>query len=323
MQKILTSLKPIFRYRSRRPTAGNRNRAFVLVSVMMLGVMLISCATAFAWFVRIQVRSVGREREALTNRSMANVLAEAVMKVLGDFTTETDYDSPTQRWFQPFIIPFENGDIDIWVMSITPLDDKIPLRNLFLPDGNTLRHEFEEPLQNMLEKINARSLEMPLLDFLDRNNRPRVGGVERDDFINRGVYDISELLMLSPDITPEILYGHDGNLGIADYCTVFSDGKININVAPVHVLELLPGLDERGLAERIAQVREEEPIKDFRDVQSLPGASPKTATLLTNIIGFKSRYFGIKIENLEEEGGTSFNIIFDRTTKQIVRWEES
>ena len=317
MPKISTSLKHISRCR--------KKRGFVLVSVMMLGVMLISCATAFAWFVRTQVRSVGREREALTNRSMAEVLTENVMSVLGDFTTETDYDSPTQRWFQPFIIPFENGDMDIWVMTIAPLDDKIPIRNLFLPDGNTLRHEFEEPIQNMLEKINRRRLEMPLLDFLDRNNRPRVGGFERDDFINRGPYDISELLMLSPDITPEVLYGQGTDLGIADYCTVFSEGKININVAPVHVLEILPGLDERGLAERIAQVRMEEPIKDFGDVQRLPGASPRTATLLTNIIGFKSRYFAIKIESLmgEEEGGTLFNIIFDRTTKQIVRWEES
>ena len=89
-------------------------------------------------------------------------------------------------------------------------------------------------------------------------------------------------------------------------------------------MELLPGLDERGLAERIVQVRQEEPIKDFKDVQNLPGASPRTATLLTNLVGFKSRYFAIKIEALlEEEGGTSFNIIFDRSTKQIVRWEES
>ncbi len=315
MHKILMNSKRTFHYRKRR--------AFVLVSVLMLGMLLISCATAFAWFVRMQVRSVGRERESLTQRSMADVLVNAVMNVLGDFTTESDYDSPTQRWFQPFIIPFD--DLGIWVVSVTPLDDKIPIRNLFLPDGNTLRHEFEEPLQNMLDKIGHRELELRLLDFLDRNNRPRVGGLEREDFINRGPYDISELLILSPDITPEILYGQGTELGIADYCTVFSDGKINLNVAPVHVMELLPGLDERGLAERIAQVRTEEPIKDFRDVQSLPGASPRTATLLTNLACFRSRYFSIRIETLddEDEGGTSFNIIFDRTTKQILRWEES
>ncbi|MBR2207381.1 MAG: general secretion pathway protein GspK [Synergistaceae bacterium] len=314
MQTILMNSKPISRCRKNKKRTG-----FVLVSVMMLGVLLISCATAFAWFVRIQIRSVDQERDSLTKRSMATILANSIMNVLSEMGG--DYDSPTQRWFQPFIIPFE--DLGIWVLTVTPLDDKIPIRNLFLPDGNTQRHEFEGPFQSMLEKIGHRNLELPLLDFLDRNNKPRVGGVEREEFINRGPYDISELLILTPEINSEVLYGNGSDLGIADYCTVFSEGKINLNVAPVHVMELLPGLDERGLAERIAQVRMEEPITNFRDIQSLPGASPRTATLLTNLVGFKSRYFAIKIEALmQEEGGTSFNIIFDKSTKQIVRWEE-
>ena len=288
----------------------------------MLGVMLISCATAFAWFVRIQVKTVSREREALTKRTMASVILNSVTGVMSQLASHTDYDSPTQRWYQPLIFPFQ--DLGIWVVQIIPLDDKIPIRNLFLPDGNTLRHEFEEPLKNMLEKINHEEIENTLLDFLDRNTRPRVGGVEREEFINRGPYDISELLIISHDITPEILYGSGGVLGLADYCTVFSDGKINLNVAPVHVMELLPGLDEKGLASRVEQVRQEEPLTSLQDIQKIPGASPRTSTLLTNIAGFKSRYFNVRIEMLEAEGegGSSFNIIFDRNTKQIVKWEE-
>ncbi|MBQ9419953.1 MAG: general secretion pathway protein GspK [Synergistaceae bacterium] len=302
---------------------SRKRNAFVLVSVLMMGMMLVSCATAFAWFVRVQVRSVGRERESLSNRSMALVLVNSVMGVLANFADDSDYDSPTQRWYQPFVIPFD--DLGVWVLRITPLDDKIPIRNLFLPDGNTLRHEFEEPFQKMLEKIGHRELELLILDFLDRNTRARVGSVERKEFINRGPFDISELLMLSQDISPQILYGEGGVLGIADYCTVFSEGKINLNVAPVHVMELLPGLDERGLAERIEQVRTKEPITSFGDVQKLPGASPRTATLLTNLVGFKSRYFEVRIETLESEseGGTSFSVVFDRTTRQIVKWDES
>ena len=301
----------------------NKNKGFVLVSVLMLGVLLISCATAFTWFVRMQVRGVFRERDNITKRSMASVAVNAVINILSEMEQHYDYDSPTQRWFQPFVVPF-GDELGVWVMQITPLDDKIPLSNLFLPDGNTLRHEFDEPLQNMLEKINHRELEFLLLDFIDKNNRPRVGGVERDEFINRPPFDMSELLILSREITPEILYGTGTELGIADYCTIYSDGKINLNFAPVHVMEILPGLKERSLAERVEQSRKDEPLKSLRDVQSLPGASPRTSTLLTNIATFKSRYFNVKIECLEDnsDGGTSFNIIFDRTTRQIVRWEE-
>ena len=301
----------------------SHKKAFVLVSVLMLGTLLISCATAFTWFVRVQVRQVYRERDNIANRSMASVVSAALINVLSQIGEQSDYDSPMQSWFQPIVLRL--NDLGIWVVQVAALDDKIPLRNLFLPDGNTLRHEFEEPFQNMLEKLKHRELELILLDFMDRNTRPRVGGVEREDFINRGPYDISELLILSQDITSEILYGSGTQLGIADYCTVFSDGKINLNFAPVHVMELLPGLDEGGLAERLAQNRTEEPLRSLRDVQKLPGASPRTSTLLTNIAAFKSRYFEIRIECMteESEGGRRFNIIFDRTTRQIVKWEET
>lgn len=302
---------------------SRKNKGFVLVSVLMLGVMLISCATAFTWFVRQQVRGVGRERLLLTNRSLAQVLASSVMSVLYEISTRIEYDSPTQRWFQPFVIPM--GDGEIWVAQITPLDDKIPLRNLFLPDGNTLRREFTDVWHDMLEKLNATGLEQILLDFMDRNTRPRVGSVENDNFINRPPYDMSELLILSQDITGDFIYGSGGRRGLADYCTVYSDGQINLNFAPVHVMELLPGLDTGGLAARIEQVRQETPLESLRDVQNIPGASPKTSTQLTNIACFKSRYFMMNIQCLsaEDESGTSFSIILDRTTRKIVRWEES
>ena len=175
----------------------------------------------------------------------------------------------------------------------------------------------------MWEKLNVHGLENILLDFLDRNTRPRVGSVEDEYFINRGPYDISELLILSNDITPNLLYGSGGRLGLNDYCTIYSEGRINLNVAPVHVMELLPGLDN-GLADRIARARNEEPLERLDDLTKLPGASAKTSTQLTNIAAFKSRYCMMKIDCLDDngEGGTSFRIIFDKTTRQIVRWEE-
>ena len=89
-------------------------------------------------------------------------------------------------------------------------------------------------------------------------------------------------------------------------------------------MELLPGLDTGGLAERIARERVEKPIQTLDDLRNFPGAGPKIATQLTNIAAFKSRYFQVDIDcfNQDTEGGTSFQVIIDRTTKQIVRWEE-
>ena len=300
----------------------SRKKGFVLVSVLMLGVLLISCATAFSWFVRQQVRTVGNELQSISSRSMAHVLVNSIIGVLVTMSEHIGYDSPAQKWYQPIAVPIE--DLGIWIVKITPLDDKIPLRELFLPDANTLRREFADPWKDMWEKLNHRELEDLLLDFMDRNNKPRVGSVEHEYFLNRPPFDLSELLMLSEDITPELLYGSGGALGIADYCTIYSDGRINLNVAPVHVMELLPGLDTGGLAERIARERRETPLQTLDELSKFPGASPKTSTQLTNIAAFKSRYFQVDIECFDQNstGGTSFQVIIDRTTKQIVRWEE-
>ena len=299
------------------------HKGFVLVSVLLLGTVLISCATAFTWFVRQQVRSIGREMTGLSGRSMAHVVVSNVIMLLGEISSHSDYDSPTQRWYQPFV--FAVPDAGIWVVRVTPLDDKLPLRNLFLPDGNTLRREFTEVWREMWDKLQHRELEQVVLDFLDKNERARMGSHEEDSFINRGPYEISELLLLSPDITTDILYGHDGELGLSDYCTVYSEGKINLNVAPVHVMELIPGLNVGGVAQSIADYREENAITSLSDVQKIPGASARTSNQILNIVGFKSRYFHIKIECMETEGESvsSYNVIFDRTTKQIVSWEET
>ena len=301
----------------------SRKRGFVLVSVLMLGVLLISCATAFTWFVRMQVRTMGRERISISSRSMAHVLTNSVMAMSYEMSQHIGYDSPTQRWYKPFVIPL-GDELGIWVIQVTPLDDKIPLGMLFLPDGNTLRRELSEVWENMWDKLNHRELEALLLDFLDRNTRARVGSKEAEYFINRGPYDMSELMILSRDMPSEVIYGSSNQMGIADYCTIYSEGRINLNVAPVHVMELLPGLDT-GLAARVAQTRNEEPLQTLQDIQKMPGASARTSTLLTNIASFQSRYFMMNVHCLDSggEGGTTFNIIFDRTTRKIVKWEET
>jgi hypothetical protein len=282
-----------------------------------MGVVLISCATSFAWFTRLQIKSALREKASLENRSMAQVLTRSIISGI-KANTLFSYDSPLLPWFKPFFVPV--GET-MWVVQIVPLNDKIPIRSVFLPDGNTLRNELRRVLENLWEKLEKREMNAPLLDFMDKDARPRMGGTERETHINRYPADISELLILE-GMTPELLYGGRGKNGVADYCTLWSGGKINLNVAPVHVLEILPGLD-RILAEKIVEFRERDPLKKIADLRDIPGFPSRTVTALTNLADFRSQYFMIKIEMLEDlGGGTSFNIIFDKDAGQVVRWEE-
>jgi len=80
---------------------------------------------------------------------MAHVLVNAMVNVLAELGSHLGYDSPTQKWYQPFALNVE--DMGIWLVQVTPLDDKLPIRSLFLPDGNTLRRELTDAWQAIWE----------------------------------------------------------------------------------------------------------------------------------------------------------------------------
>ena len=298
-------------YRSRRS-------GFVLVSVLMLGALLITCATAFAWFARMQLKHSTREYISISSRSMVQVLTQAIIDNI-KANTMVKYDSLLLEWFMPFFFPA--GDMGTWVVQIIPLDDKIPLRNLFLPDGTTLRNELRATWEDMWEKLEHRELGNIVLDFLDKDTKPRMGGAERESHINRAPLDMSELLVLE-EMTPEILYGAEGKMGVADYCTLWNNGKINLNMAPRHVMEILPGMD-RTLAEKVEEYRDKQALTGMDDLGKIPGFPPRTRSGLMNVAVFDSKFFLIKIEMMENDGGgTSYNVVFDKTSGAVVKWEE-
>ena len=248
---------------------------------------------------------------------MAQVLTSSVISAVKK-NTFVDYDSPLLDWYKPFFFPAAAQGM--WVVRILPLDDKIPIRNLFLPDRKTLRGELKQTWEGVWEKLGERRLAGLVQDFMDDDDKASVGGAERETHINRYPVDISEFLILE-EMTPKLLYGGEERLGLADYCTLWSDGKININFAPVQVIEVLPGMN-RFLAEKVVEHRNVTALKRASDLRSIPSFPPRAMGTLMNLVAFRSQYFNLQIELLEDTGGgTSFSIIFDRSGR-IVRWEE-
>ncbi|MBQ7155673.1 MAG: general secretion pathway protein GspK [Synergistaceae bacterium] len=285
-------------------------KGFVLISVLMLGTLLLAAATALTWFARSMAKSIAGKRAQLEARSFARVVTDSVVALIAGLGEHTDYDSPTQKWYQPVAVSMGEGEFCI--VKVTPLDDKIPIRSLFLPDNNTLRNEFKDVWADMWEKLGRKELGDVVLDLMDKNDKPRVGSTELKGWLNRPVYDLGELMVLSDEITPEMFSR------LENYVTLWSDGHINLNTAPLQVLELLPGLDIYGLAERLVSYRADTPLQSISDVEKLPGATAKTTSRLNNIATVKSRYIEVKITT----EALTFRAIVDRTTKNILLWEE-
>ncbi|MCL1941866.1 MAG: type II secretion system protein GspK [Synergistaceae bacterium] len=295
-----------------------RKKGFILVSVLLLCVMLVASATAYAWFAKTQISTAIRDKSNLQARSAAFLLAREAIRGLKLDTNK--FDSPLEPWFQPMLFPLE--DYGFASVVLKPLDNKIPLQHLFLPDGTTLRNELKDLWEKIWVELGERTLPAKVLDYIDRDTIPRLGGRDGPENLNRNLFDISELLGV-PEITPEILYGEHPKLGLADYCTMWSDAKMNINTVEPHVLVLLNGL-HKNLAEEIVKFREKKEITSLDDLRGIPSFPLRIIPSLMNLIGFTSSYYSLKIELMNEDWSSAkyFDIVFHKSTSRILRWEE-
>ncbi|MDR3353663.1 MAG: general secretion pathway protein GspK [Synergistaceae bacterium] len=298
------------------------SRGFILVVVMFMSVLILSAATSLAWFARLEMRRVSDEEFAMVSRSLVDVVRVKVSGwIAGD---NNEYDSGLEPLYSgefPLSLSFNDWDVTI---KVTPLDGQFPINGIFLPDGMTLRGELEYPWNRIWTRLNAVLLSAVVLDFLDKDSLPRPGSREEDFFLNRKISDMSELLNL-PEITPGLLYKDvSKETAIDEFFTIYTDDKINVNLATEQVLSVLDSDIDAGVINSLLAFRATESIKNSKDLIRIPGFPASATARLNNVIGYKSSYFAIdmKVEHANSE--RNFKIFLKRTgnTCQIINWRE-
>ena len=303
--------------------AMRNNCGFILVSVLLSVTLLLTSATAFAWFAKNEMKSAETERLILQTRSAAEIGCSVVARLIAD--DKDGYDSLTESLYMPGgSTKFELGDYKI-AASITPLDDKIPVAGLFLPDGVTLRSEYEEGWERVWDYLGQPELGTLVLDFMDSDEKQKLGGSERAGSINRLVSDLTELKQL-PEITDGLLYGtKEIPGGLSRYLTVYGKEKININVANPEVIAILDKRIDVQQARTLAASRLVKPIRSLADLRKVPGFPDAAVTRLSNVIGFESSYFRVNM-SVEAPGGQrrNYRVVLQRSGSscKIARWEE-
>ena len=303
--------------------AMRNNRGFILVSVLLSVTLLLTSATAFAWFAKNEMKRAETERLILQARSAAEIGCSVVARLIAE--DKDGYDGLTERLYMPGgTTKFEIGEYKITV-SVAPLDDKIPVAGLFLPDGVTLRSEYEEGWGRVWDYLGRQELGTLVLDFMDSDEKQKLGGSERTGSINRPVSDLTELKRL-PEISDGLLYGTKGIPGgLSRYLTVYGKEKININVANPEVIAILDKRIDVQQARTLAASRLVKPIRSLADLRKVPGFPDAAVTRLSNVIGFESSYFRVNM-SVEAPGGQrrNYRIILQRSGSscKIARWEE-
>lgn len=298
-----------------------KSSGFILVSVMIASATLLTAATAFAWFARTEARAEAARERIYRFRNAAQIAVNIMSRRIAE--DRNGYDGPTESLYDPYEhVKLEIGDYTADV-QVRPLNDKIPISGLLLPDGVTPRSEYETAWENVWEALELPRLAWEVVDFIDADTDQRLGGAERDTNINRMISDLSELRAM-PEITDGVLWGTDEIPGgLARYVTVIGGEKINVNVAAPEVLAVLDDALTPSHARSIAAYRLVNPIKDMEGLRNVPGFPASLTTKLANIIGFESTHFLLSVKVSDGAGNVrNYRVVVERGGSGAYSWEE-
>ena len=298
-----------------------KSSGFILVSVMIASATLLTAATAFAWFARTEARAEAARERIYRFRNAAQIAVNIMSRRIAE--DRNGYDGPTESLYDPYEhVKLEIGDYTADV-QVRPLNDKIPISGLLLPDGVTPRSEYETAWENVWEALELPRLAWEVVDFIDADTDQRLGGAERETNINRMISDLSELRAM-PEITDGVLWGTDEIPGgLARYVTVVGGEKINVNVAVPEVLAVLDDALTPSHARSIAAYRLVNPIKDMEGLRNVPGFPASLTTKLANIIGFESTHFLLSVKVSDGAGNVrNYRVVVERGGSGAYSWEE-
>jgi type II secretory pathway component PulK len=297
-----------------------KRKGLVLLSVLLVSLFLLTASTGFALFARRSVRAFDGRQRAFTARMVCEASLPAA-KALLELHPGKGH-APGDEVFSPRILGFPEAGVTV-EMTITPLNGRFPLNGIFLPDGRTVRSELAGPWRRLWRRAGAENIEAAVLDFLDGDGEPRLGGGERDGYLNRPLLSLNELLFV-PGMTADILYGTETRPGIASLVTLRSDGKINANTALPEVLALLDGLDG-NIAADLVRARETRVFTSMEDLSAVPSFPASARAQLMNVLSFTSSHFRVSFTVGFADGQkTPLEVILERkgSAAETVRWEE-
>ncbi len=222
---------------------------------------------------------------------------------------DASYDALTDPWARPYVF-----DTPIGTVSVQITDEDRYINPNYLTKIKGLKDAFERLLR-ILE------IDTSLLDKILVWSGQEEGYIDTEYPIKKNpldsVYEIELFWKNKGD-----LYGKKRNLeeipGLFKLITVFSDGKVNINTAPIYVLMSLDKDIDFELAKRIANYRKEKPFKKVNDILLVEGMNLDIAYRISPMVKVNSRFFKIKLSVDTEDVKTTLIAVYDRKNNTVV-----
>jgi general secretion pathway protein K len=282
-----------------------RNEAGVALLITLLVLVLIVILTMEIFRVGARAAQTGAYgRDSIRAALIAEAGVSAARIALRESMKHNKIDTLDQIWSRP-VPPIEIGEGTVLV-TVEDEERKINLNRLILPNGNAPDDRRLEVFRKLLVILDIDpSVADAVVDWLDNDDIPRVGGAESSHYLSLPVpyeskndlFDTLDELRLVRGMTPERFEK------LKPFVTVHSSGMVNLNTAPKEVLmSLSAGQDaaEAGeigapTADRIVEYRKDNPFQNARDIENV---SPPLKVL----------YDRTRFRDLIDVKGTAFRV---------------
>ena len=319
--------------------AGDQSGMALVLTLLIVSFLAAMTVQLMATIDRQAAASAAQREQVRLDAMVLGGLNLAKAALLVD-RQENDFASPQDAWggFDPDRLKSLTGDVDL-TLSVTDLSGRLQINPLADPAKETYRAVWLRFLLSgrfaIQDEEEAEALLDALGDWIDQDDDQRPRGAEEPYYKtlaqpyacrNGGMVSPEELLLVK-GMTPAIVYGTQEREGILPYVTIMGeDGKINLNAAPLPVLQALSEEMTPELAQELIDFREDRQNREalasadwYRKVAGFPASVDLGADLLT----VAGSYFQVQARaDLHQYSRTGVGVVQrkDQTLK-VLRWE--
>jgi general secretion pathway protein K len=288
---------------------GNSRGVAIVLVLLVLGVM-IPLTLDLNRASRAQVYEAANLADGIRSLHIAKsgyYLGKALLE-----EDDASVDTLNESWARAEVLSAQSSLLFSEGMFLLKIEDesgKIPINGLV--EGNEYDTEIRGILTRLLslpgfrlQEGEVRDLVDALKDWMDSDDEPTGFGAESSYYraletpcsCKNGPLDRIEELRLVRGVTRELFEGTADRLGLRDYVTVFGNGSININTAPLPVLMALSETMDEERAAALDAFRKDSghdlsKVRWYKEVTGMTGiALPSLVTVQSSV--FRLRCVG-------------------------------
>ena len=286
---------------------------FALLSVLVIIAILTPLVVNFSYSARVQMSGADYFSSKIQSREIARAGLESAMLALKK--DDIKYDSLDEEWGQfGELSQFSSGFFEEggFVGTIVDEEGKLNINNVTTTKTKEQLERFLE-----LKDIDSDSIDY-IVDWIDTDSDTDMGA--EDDYYEsldepylakNGKIGLLHEMKLINGVKENFLKAKGGSPLEANL-SIYGDEKINVNTAPIDILQSLStDLDETA-AEEIIAFREDEPFQKIDDLMKVPGIDEEMFTAIKDMLKVQSNYFSVNVRGTFKDISTDLHAVLKR-----------